>query len=457
MDDKSIINATPTKDLFISMLIRDVTLRDAIGDLVDNCIDGAQRLRPDGNYEGLYVDIDLDIHKGVFSITDNCGGISVEIAREYAFRFGRPDFYKLHKDHSVGVFGIGMKRALFKLGKYFAINSIAKDSSFELNVDVDKWRNEQPDTMEGWTFRFTKFEENLKKDYPPEKRGTKIVVTELNEDVFRSFSSDQDIQKLIDEIEREHIYSIDKGLKIRINKKPLKASQLKILMSDKITPGIWQKSEGKVKIKIIVGISEQEKYGPNGGWYVFCNQRLILGPDQTKITGWGVRSPIRIPEYHPQFYRFRGFVFLDADDPRELPWNTAKTNMDLDSPLYRGILAQMITMMRIVIDFLNGLHDEKSDLQKGIISETPLQDAIDNTHSLNLNDYIQKNKKKTNNIFIYPPSAEAIKSAPRAIWVKFKITENEYEALQELFGKDKLSEIGREIFDYFYIREVKTK
>jgi hypothetical protein len=34
VDKSSIINAAPTKELFISMLIRDVTLRDAIGDLL---------------------------------------------------------------------------------------------------------------------------------------------------------------------------------------------------------------------------------------------------------------------------------------------------------------------------------------------------------------------------------------------------------------------------------------
>ena len=115
-DKSSIINAAPTKELFISMLIRDVTLRDAIGDLLDNSIDGALRLRPNGEYQGLGVDIKLDTERGVFTITDNCGGIPVSVARDYAFRFGRPDFEAQYTQHSVGVFGIGMKRALFKLG-----------------------------------------------------------------------------------------------------------------------------------------------------------------------------------------------------------------------------------------------------------------------------------------------------------------------------------------------------
>ena len=95
------IDADPTKELFVFILVRDLTLRDAIGDLVDNCVDGAKRLRPDddtsksrnklepdGQYNGL--EITLVVNPDEFSIIDNCGGISSDLAREYAFRFGRP-------------------------------------------------------------------------------------------------------------------------------------------------------------------------------------------------------------------------------------------------------------------------------------------------------------------------------------------------------------------------------
>lgn len=38
------IKATPTKDFFIKMLIKDINFKDAIGDLVDNSVDGQDRL-----------------------------------------------------------------------------------------------------------------------------------------------------------------------------------------------------------------------------------------------------------------------------------------------------------------------------------------------------------------------------------------------------------------------------
>ncbi len=37
--DPNLVQGDPTKDFFISMLIKDITLRDAIGDLVDNSVD----------------------------------------------------------------------------------------------------------------------------------------------------------------------------------------------------------------------------------------------------------------------------------------------------------------------------------------------------------------------------------------------------------------------------------
>ena len=97
------INAMPTKELFIDMLTRDIGLIPAIVDLVDNCADGARRLQGDGGFKGLWARIEISKEK--FRISDNCGGISIDTARKYAFRFGRP-FGSPTVSHSVGQFGV---------------------------------------------------------------------------------------------------------------------------------------------------------------------------------------------------------------------------------------------------------------------------------------------------------------------------------------------------------------
>jgi hypothetical protein len=82
-----------------------------------------------------------------------------------------------------------------------------------------------------------------------------------------------------------------------------------------------------------------------------------------------------IPKYHNQYARFRGFVFFDCDDASLLPWNTTKTAMSMDSPLYKAVRQQMITMMRPVITFLNQLKEEEATAK--ITGETPLLEQVD--------------------------------------------------------------------------------
>ena len=100
------VEAEPTKEFFISMLVRDIQLIPAIVDLVDNSVDGAIRLRGAASLDGLVVR--LTVSENEFKIADNCGGIPLPIARTYAFRFGRA-VGMAATPHSIGQFGVGMK------------------------------------------------------------------------------------------------------------------------------------------------------------------------------------------------------------------------------------------------------------------------------------------------------------------------------------------------------------
>ena len=137
VDDDRTVHAEPTKEFFIEMLVRDIALTRAIIDLVDNSVDGARRKRPKGQYGGLWIEITANERE--FEAKDNCGGIPLETARRYAFRFGRPDGMKA-TPHSVGQFGVGMKRALFKLGARFRVVSSTANEQFEIDQDVEEWR-----------------------------------------------------------------------------------------------------------------------------------------------------------------------------------------------------------------------------------------------------------------------------------------------------------------------------
>ncbi len=157
------INAMPTKAFFVTMLVRDISPERAILDLIDNCIDGAKRIRPDDNYSGLTVSIEIDATR--LEIRDNCGGFDSETARDYAFRFGRPSAAG-QTDFSIGQFGVGMKRALFKFGKEFSVSSKTLHEEWSMSVNAQQWANEHTP----WHFEFKTIVDGLNNS--PSECGT---------------------------------------------------------------------------------------------------------------------------------------------------------------------------------------------------------------------------------------------------------------------------------------------
>ena len=126
------VHANPAKSFFVSMLIKDITLRDAIGDLVDNAVDAIKACAEDKNdLSGYKVVVTLDENE--FTISDNGQGMSTDISRTTAFNFGKAKDHKLI-ENSIGQFGIGMKRAFFKIGSFISVHSVTKKSKFDIDM-----------------------------------------------------------------------------------------------------------------------------------------------------------------------------------------------------------------------------------------------------------------------------------------------------------------------------------
>ena len=105
-----LVSFQPTKRLFIDILTRDISIHDCILDLLDNAVDSYTR-----NKIKEKRDVQLNFDKGKISIFDNCGGIEKERLKKEVFRFGAKDFSS--NVPTIGVYGIGLKRSIFKLGE----------------------------------------------------------------------------------------------------------------------------------------------------------------------------------------------------------------------------------------------------------------------------------------------------------------------------------------------------
>lgn len=432
MAPKTIVaKADPTKPFFIEMLIRDIDLVEAIKDLVDNSLDGAKRLRDETRFDGLWVKINTD--KNSFVIEDNCGGIPLDLATDVAFRFGRPKDTPKRVNYSVGEFGIGMKRALFKIGKDFTVDSTAEESSFRVAVDVDEWIKDD----ESWEFDLVPNEPKKSKE------GTKIVVSKLNKGVRDAFSDESFPKRLRSAIQLSHGGAINRGFEITVNGRKIVGASIQLLKSSRIKPLHTSKRFNDrmvpIDVEIYAGLSSESKEMKDAGWYLFCNDRCILAADQTNVTGWGETG--KIPRFHNQYGAFRGYVFFRSDDPAQLPWNTTKTGVDTASPVYRSVRPKLIIGMRPVIDALNIKGKDKSKVD----------DAIDQAIPLPLEKI-----KRSSKFELLVKESGAVADEPKEQTISYRKPIEQIVQVKKLLSKRSNREIGEETFDIFLRRQSGT-
>jgi len=373
-------DAEPTKEFFIHMLTRDIPLERAIIDLIDNSIDGAKSVieKSDGEIGFSNFHVDITVNKNEFVIKDNCGGFSKKAADEYAFKFGRPDEVntELGKGGLVGRFGVGMKRALFKMGNYFIVESKFKDDHFIVEEDVSKWQGE----VGKWEFDFRDANDEAPEGttHKPilESDGTYIKVTNLNEAVKQDFTLTSFKNKMISEIERTLNYTLESGLKITFNKQILKSEPIQLLVSDDLKPYYYEETLGQVKIRIFAGVGEPN---PNlAGWYIYCNDRLMVERDKTNLTGWegGKKyyDDSGVQKFHNKVAMFRGIVFFSSEDSTALPMTTTKWGIDVNSTIFKQTRNKMIFAMRSVLTDLNRL--DNAEQRKYVVNQSNPVDIV---------------------------------------------------------------------------------
>jgi hypothetical protein len=359
------VNASPVKSFFVSMLTRDIKLEEAILDLLDNCVDGILRQRISSRkpkpYEGFRAAIKYD--KDSFMISDNCGGIPWEL-HDYAFRMGRAKDRPPDKPGTVGVYGIGMKRAIFKMGRQCLISTQNGDNLYDVTISPEWIENE-----EEWNIPVFSGKKSMKED------GTTILIGDLYSGIATRFHDDA--MSFTAEMGRmvgtHYAFIIGKGFEVTINGKSIKPRPMRLLFGEKpldkkahvIRPYVFkQRTEDGVDVFLAVGLKgpvpsqddiaqeqEEKRYSSTeAGWTILCNDRAVLYCDRSELTGWGEAG---IPRYHTQFIEISGIVEFRCADASKLPTTTTKRGIDASSPLYLQIKNKMREGMRIFTDYTN--------------------------------------------------------------------------------------------------------
>ena len=435
-------NASATKSFFVDMLVRDISVEGAILDLIDNAVDAAYaNPTPDGRLDNLHVEVTFDADH--FEIRDNCGGIDVEMAENYAFRFGRAKDFK--PKTRIGEFGIGMKRAVFRIGGHFIIDSSTNDTQFTVDVDVDSWREQDGD----WTFPMTQGTTSTSEP------GTTVSVSSLHKGVAELFSRDAYGRKILNEIKERYSEAINSGLEITLNEEPASLRLHKLLVGREIEAENQIEdlfvNDLPVNLRIVAGIGPEGKPAESG-WYVYCNGRLVVKADRTALTGWGTATPdgSGTPAWHPQFARFRGFVFFKSESPGALPWTTTKTEIDESSEVYRNALGKMGSVIRSFTAYTNQIKQERRQFEESPSKvDQPIATAQANATLTEISNVPDGSFRVPDHIVVpvTPPG-------PRTTSIQFSADESEVKELKRVLNMSTNRQIGEEAFERLYDEEL---
>lgn len=366
----SVASGLPTKNFFVNMLTRDIDLPDSIFDLIDNSLDGVMRESHDnGTVQGMqFIDyshywVKISFDESSFSISDNCGGIPRDKAENYAFRMGKPVEVDETDLMTVGVYGIGMKRAIFKIGRSGVVTTRHRSNCYRVLI-TEFWRDDE----DNWDFPI----EDIALD-SLSGAGTKIelvlndATTELWKDEVGRKSFER---KLISGISETYGLILSKGFKILVNSVEVRPREFNVVYEDtnegsKIAPFFFSGVIEDVDVRIIVGLrrkimtdDEIDRNNPseNDGAYaesgntVICNDRVVLYKDKSHLTGWGEGG---VPRFHNQYNGIVGYIFFESTNTEKLPLTTTKRGVDLSSGVYAEAKRYLARGIKQYTDYTN--------------------------------------------------------------------------------------------------------
>jgi hypothetical protein len=446
-----IVSFQPTKKLFIDILTRDIPIRDCILELLDNAVDSYTR-----NGINEKREIQLNFDKDVLTVCDNCGGVNKEKLQKEVFRFGTKDF--LNNVPTIGLYGIGLKRSIFKLGKLIIFETDDGKDYCKLEIDVNDWlKKKDKDGNDKWDLALTKTSES--KLAHGEKPYTKIKIKKLRSETIETFvpNFETNLKETV-KIYYSRFIQNDK-ISFYVNDEEQKGFEIKVKSSNDFKPVKVEDCYEGVKITIICWLDlkgdqkrAQKKVG-HQGWNVFMNERLVIFDDTSEDTGWVAEGRSFLPKFHSLFNRFRGVVFLNTDDPSKLPINTSKNGFNKEGKIYHYLLNLMVKVARPFITFMSKKYNEQKE--KINIKEDELLAIIDEDSRKKeiIETPIDDTKTEYQSKFMPPALKTETRSTIDQTSILFKKPKRQVDIIKKILKVYTNKQVGEKTFDYYWESE----
>jgi hypothetical protein len=276
--------------------------------------------------------------------------------------------------------------------------------------------------------------------------GTNITISRLYPGVAAAFADTVFQRELVKLVARDYAFFLDKGVVIYVGETRVPQYRFQLRESDELSPVVELAEDDGVSIRLTAGFIDDlpdeipdelrpdkvERYG----WFVVCNDRVVLAGDKSEKTVWGDAG---FQVWHPQYNGFAGFVFFSAEDQRRLPWTTTKHDLDDSNPMYRRVLALMKRVTLAIIEYTNR---RKANLELARQAERPVRQL----------DVAQLTEARPLSL----PRFEARAVADSHITISYRKNREVVNQIKDQLGSPGMSakEVGSYTFDYYVKTEL---
>ncbi|WID94889.1 ATP-binding protein [Bosea vestrisii] len=319
------LDAVPSKRLFLS-IIADYDLNKAICELVDNGFDVWTRAGREG---GINIKVRLDRELRTIEVEDDAGGLPRD---ELRFIVGPGQTGSSSTDETIGIFGVGTKRAVVALAQDVRIKTRHGSSeTYQVEFDEEWLKDEE------WALPLFEVD-----PIPPHTTRVELqkLRVQLNEEAtaqlrihlgatYARFLIRPDVSLELDGVRVEPRFFDDWSYPPDYG--PRRYS------------GSIQTTEGRtVEIEVLAGLSsESSPTAGEYGVYFYCNDRLVAPAMKSFDVGF---TTGQAGKPHPKISLTKVIVHLRGD-AASMPWNSSKSDISTKHAVFVALHDWLVTIV----------------------------------------------------------------------------------------------------------------
>jgi len=320
------LDGTPHKR-FILSIVSDYDLNRSLCELIDNATDIWIK---NGRKSKLNISINFDQNQKTISILDNSGGVQ---EKDLNFLISPGASTNTTNDNTIGIFGVGTKRAVIALSQDIKITSrYKKNKTYRIEFD-ENWLQD-----EDWSLPYYEVD-NISQG------STLVELQKLRISIEKS-----EIEELKDFIASTYaIFLADKNFEIKVDTKPISSK----LFDDWAYPKNYEPrnykgkinltSGRKVEVEVEAGLTKESSPASGEyGVYFYCNNRLIARALKTTDVGF-IKGIAGQP--HPSLSISRIIVFLNGSSV-DMPWNSSKSDINTNHYVFKEIQNWLLEVVK---------------------------------------------------------------------------------------------------------------